>query len=106
MRTWTSEGLALPSRSDVKPVAGHAALVAAAQSARPSQFAPAPAKVIDNANSSGLTRGLLERKQDNFPRRVPGVGATATDAPLRAASFSLPPRVPPPAGRGWFTRVA
>ena len=40
MKTWTSKGLALPSRSDVKPVAGRAAFIAAAPSARPWQFAP------------------------------------------------------------------
>jgi multiple sugar transport system substrate-binding protein len=61
MKTWTSKGLALPSRSDVKPVAGRAAFIAAAPSARPWQFAPAFTKVMDVANNE-LT-AVLEGKQ-------------------------------------------
>ena len=61
MKTWTSKGLALPSRSDVKPAAGRAAFIAAAPSARPWQFAPAFTKVIDVANNE-LT-AVLEGKQ-------------------------------------------
>jgi len=61
MKTWTSKGLALPSRSDVKPAAGRASFIAAAPSARPWQFAPAFTKVIDVANNE-LT-AVLEGKQ-------------------------------------------
>jgi multiple sugar transport system substrate-binding protein len=61
MKTWTSKGLALPSRSDVKPVAGRASFIAAAPSARPWQFAPAFTKVMDVANNE-LT-AVLEGKQ-------------------------------------------
>lgn len=61
MRTWTSKGLALPSRSDVKPAPGRASFIAAAPSARPWQFAPAFTKVIDVANNE-LT-AVLEGKQ-------------------------------------------
>jgi multiple sugar transport system substrate-binding protein len=61
MKTWTSKGLALPSRSDVKPAAGRAPLIAAAPSARPWQFAPTFTKVIDIANNE-LT-AVIEGKQ-------------------------------------------
>jgi multiple sugar transport system substrate-binding protein len=61
MKTWTSKGLALPSRSDVKPAAGRSAFIAAAPAARPWQFAPAFTKVMDVANNE-LT-AVLEGKQ-------------------------------------------
>jgi multiple sugar transport system substrate-binding protein len=61
MRTWTSRGLALPSRSDVRPVAGRQAFLAAASSARPWQFAPGFAKVITVAGNE-LT-AVFEGKQ-------------------------------------------
>jgi multiple sugar transport system substrate-binding protein len=61
MKTWTSKGLALPSRSDVAPAPGRASFIAAAPSARPWQFAPAFTKVIDVANNE-LT-AVLEGKQ-------------------------------------------
>jgi len=51
MKTWTSKGLALPSRSDVKPVAGRAPFLADAAAAHPWQFAPQFSKVIDTANN-------------------------------------------------------
>ena len=51
MGVWTSQGLALPSRKDVKPVAGRAALLAAAPHARPWQFAPGFAKVMTVAGN-------------------------------------------------------
>ena len=61
MKTWTSRGLALPSRSDVKPATGRAPLIAAAPAARPWQFAPTFTKVIDVANNE-LT-AVIEGKQ-------------------------------------------
>ena len=61
MKTWTSKGLALPSRVDVKPAAGREALIAAAPAARPWQFAPTFTKVIDIANNE-LT-AVIEGKQ-------------------------------------------
>jgi multiple sugar transport system substrate-binding protein len=61
MRTWTSRGLALPSRSDVQPVAGRQAFVAAAPSARPWQFAPGFANVMTVAGNE-LT-AVFEGKQ-------------------------------------------
>jgi multiple sugar transport system substrate-binding protein len=51
MKTWTSKGLALPSRSDVKPVAGRAPFLADAANAHPWQFAPRFSSVIDTANN-------------------------------------------------------
>jgi multiple sugar transport system substrate-binding protein len=51
MTKWTSLGLALPSRSDVKPVAGRSAFLKAAGYSRPWQFAPRFSKVIDTANN-------------------------------------------------------
>jgi len=61
MKTWTSKGLALPSRSDVQPVAGRQALLQAAPSARPWQFAPGFAKVMTVAGNE-LT-AVFEGKQ-------------------------------------------
>jgi multiple sugar transport system substrate-binding protein len=51
MKTWTSKGLALPSRSDVKPVAGRAPFLQDAAFAHPWQFAPKFSSVIDTANN-------------------------------------------------------
>jgi multiple sugar transport system substrate-binding protein len=61
MSTWVSKGLALPSRSDVKPVAGRQALLAAAPHARPWQFAPGFSKVMTVAGNE-LT-AAIEGKQ-------------------------------------------
>ena len=62
MGVWTSKGLALPSRKDVKPVAGRAALLAAAPYARPWQFAPGFAKVMTVAGNEFTA--VFEGKQD------------------------------------------
>jgi multiple sugar transport system substrate-binding protein len=62
MGVWTSKGLALPSRRDVRPVAGRAPLLAAAPYARPWQFAPGFAKVMTVAGNE-LT-AVFEGKQD------------------------------------------
>ena len=51
MKTWTSKGLALPSRSDVKPVAGRTPFLQDAPAAHPWQFAPRFSQVIDTANN-------------------------------------------------------
>jgi multiple sugar transport system substrate-binding protein len=51
MKTWTSKGLALPSRKDVKPVAGRQPFLADAPAAHPWQFAPRFSQVIDTANN-------------------------------------------------------
>ena len=61
MATWTSKGLALPSRSDVKPVPGRAAFIAQAPAAHPWQFAPGFAKVMTVAGNE-LT-AAIEGKQ-------------------------------------------
>jgi multiple sugar transport system substrate-binding protein len=77
MKTWTSKGLALPSRSDVKPAAGRASFIAAAPAARPWQFAPAFTKVMDVANNE-LT-AVLEGKQ-TIPGMLKKVETAANDA--------------------------
>jgi multiple sugar transport system substrate-binding protein len=51
MATWTSKGLALPARSDVKPVEGRQALLTQAPYAHPWQFAPGFAKVMTVAGN-------------------------------------------------------
>jgi len=51
MKTWTSRGLALPSRSDVPPVAGRRNFLIDAPNAHPWQFAPKFSSVIDTANN-------------------------------------------------------
>ena len=61
MATWVSKGLALPSRSDVKPVAGRNAFLQAAPNARPWQFAPGFSKVMTVAGNE-LT-AVIEGKQ-------------------------------------------
>jgi len=61
MKTWTSKGLALPSRSDVKPVAGRAPFLKDAPAAHPWQFAPKFSAVIDTANNE--LSAVIEGKQ-------------------------------------------
>jgi multiple sugar transport system substrate-binding protein len=61
MTTWTSKGLALPSRSDVKPLPGRTAFLAQAGAAHPWQFAPGFAKVMTVAGNE-LT-ATIEGKQ-------------------------------------------
>src|SRR5215211_5988446 len=61
MKTWTSKGLALPSRNDVKPVAGRQPFLADAANAHPWQFAPQFSKVMDTANNE-LT-AVIEGKE-------------------------------------------
>jgi multiple sugar transport system substrate-binding protein len=74
MRTWTSRGLALPSRSDVRPVAGRQAFLSAAGHAKPWQFAPGFAKVITTAGNE-LT-AVFEGKQ-TIPAMLDKVQAEA-----------------------------
>jgi multiple sugar transport system substrate-binding protein len=52
MKIWTSKGLALPARSDVKAVSGRASLLKQAGYSHPWQFAPGFAKVMDDAGSA------------------------------------------------------
>ena len=77
MKTWTSKGLALPSRRDVKPAPGRAAFIVAAPAARPWQFAPAFTKVMDVANNE-LT-AVLEGKQ-TIAGMLKKIEQTANDA--------------------------
>jgi hypothetical protein len=51
MRIWTSKGLALPARNDVKPVAGRGQLLQAAGYSHPWQFAPGFADVMTIAGN-------------------------------------------------------
>jgi multiple sugar transport system substrate-binding protein len=51
MHLWTQQGIALPSRSDVKVPAGRGAFLKQAGYAHPWQFAPHFSKVIDTANN-------------------------------------------------------
>lgn len=61
MKTWTSKGLALPSRKDVPPIAGREAFLADAAAAHPWQFAPRFSQVIDSANNE--LSAVIEGKQ-------------------------------------------
>jgi multiple sugar transport system substrate-binding protein len=61
MRTWTSKGLALPSRSDVPPAAGRRPFLADAAVARPWQFAPGFDKVRTTADNE--LAAVIEGKQ-------------------------------------------
>ena len=51
MKIWTSKGLALPSRSDVKAVSGRGALLKQAGYSHPWQFAPGFADVMTVAGN-------------------------------------------------------
>jgi multiple sugar transport system substrate-binding protein len=51
MRLWTAQGIALPSRKDVKIPAGRSAFIRQAGYAHAWQFAPGFSKVIDTANN-------------------------------------------------------
>ncbi len=77
MGIWTSKGLALPSRSDVKPVAGRQAFLQAAPFARPWQFAPGFSRVITIAGNE-LT-AVVEGKQsiDVMLRKIQSAAAQA-----------------------------
>src|SRR5215213_7095639 len=77
MKTWTSKGLALPSRKDVKPVAGRGPVLADAAAAHPWQFAPTFSKVIDTANNE-LT-SVIEGKQ-SVDAMLKKIEDTANDA--------------------------
>jgi multiple sugar transport system substrate-binding protein len=76
MATWTSKGLALPSRGDVKPVAGRAAFLADASAAHPWQFAPRFSQVIDTANNE--LSAVIEGKQ-SVAQMLQKVQSTAND---------------------------
>ena len=90
MKTWTSKGLALPSRSDVKPAAGRASFIAAAPAARPWQFAPAFTKVMDVANNE-LT-AVLEGKQ-TIPGMLKKIETDGERRPVGSSFRPPPPRV-------------
>jgi len=72
MAKWTSKGLALPSRDDVKPLGGRKAFLSQAAYAHPWQFAPRFSKVIDVANNeltavfagSESVETMLQKVQD------------------------------------------
>ena len=77
MQIWTSKGLALPSRSDVKPAAGRASFLAQAPVSRPWQFAPGFARVMTVANNE--FSAVFEGKQ-TVPGMLAKVQAEATAA--------------------------
>jgi multiple sugar transport system substrate-binding protein len=72
MKTWTSKGLALPSRKDVAPVGGRTPFLQDAPAAHPWQFAPKFSQVIDTANNElsaviegkETTSAMLKKIQD------------------------------------------
>lgn len=61
MRLWTQQGIALPSRRGVTVPSGRGPLITAAPHARPWQFAPGFARVIDTANNE--LQAAFEGKQ-------------------------------------------
>jgi multiple sugar transport system substrate-binding protein len=77
MKTWTSKGLALPSRKDVAPVAGRASFLADASAAHPWQFAPKFSQVIDSANNE--LSAVIEGKQ-TVSGMLKKIESTANDA--------------------------
>jgi multiple sugar transport system substrate-binding protein len=77
MQKWTSLGLALPSRSDVKPAAGRAAFLSEAPYARPWQFAPKFSTVMTTANNE-LT-AVMQGKED-VTGMLNKIAASAGDA--------------------------
>lgn len=73
MKTWTSKGLALPSREDVEPVEGREAFFDAPDAAKPWQFAPGFSDVIAVANNElgavfegkQTVDGMLEKVEES-----------------------------------------
>jgi multiple sugar transport system substrate-binding protein len=73
MKTWTSKGLALPSREDVEPVEGRDAFFEAPDAAKPWQFAPGFSDVIVVANNElgavfegkQTVDGMLEKVEES-----------------------------------------
>jgi len=76
MKTWTSKGLALPSRSDVKPVSGRQPFLADAAAAHPWQFAPKFSQVIDTANNE--LSAVIEGKESTS-QMLQKIESTAND---------------------------
>jgi multiple sugar transport system substrate-binding protein len=76
MKTWTSKGLALPSRKDVPPVAGRTAFLEDAPAAHPWQFAPKFSQVIDSANNE--LSAVIEGKE-TVAEMLKKIEATAND---------------------------
>jgi multiple sugar transport system substrate-binding protein len=74
MKTWTSKGLALPSRKDVPPVSGRDAFLADAAASHPWQFAPRFSQVIDSANNE--LSAVIEAKQ-TVPQMLKKISDTA-----------------------------
>jgi multiple sugar transport system substrate-binding protein len=77
MSTWVSKGLALPSRSDVKPVAGRQVFLQAAPSAQPWQFAPGFSRVMTVAGNE-LTAAIEGKQSVDAMLRKIQVAAQAT----------------------------
>jgi len=76
MKTWTSKGLALPSRKDVKPVVGRQPFLADAANSHPWQFAPKFSQVIDTANAE--LSAVIEGKQSTS-EMLKKIESTAND---------------------------
>jgi multiple sugar transport system substrate-binding protein len=76
MKTWTSKGLALPSRKDVKPVVGRQPFLADAANSHPWQFAPKFSQVIDTANAE--LSSVIEGKQSTS-EMLKKIESTAND---------------------------
>jgi multiple sugar transport system substrate-binding protein len=76
MKTWTSKGLALPSRKDVPPVAGRQPFLADAANAHPWQFAPKFSQVIDTANNE--LSAVIEGKESTA-EMLKKIESTAND---------------------------
>ena len=80
MRIWTSKGLALPARNDVKPVAGRGQLLQAAGYSHPWQFAPGFADVMTIAgnelqaviNGSQSVSAMLQKIQSAAQQALSG----------------------------------
>ena len=94
MKIWTSKGLALPSRSDVKAVSGRGALLKQAGYSHPWQFAPGFADVMTVAGNElqSVIKGSesVSTMLQKIPvRRAASVGRRVTEsgiATLRVAS--------------------
>jgi len=77
MRTWTRQGIALPSRRDVPVPAGRSAFLQQAGYSRAWQFAPRFSKVIDTANNE-LTAVFLGK--ESIDEMLSKVASAARDA--------------------------
>ena len=77
MATWTSKGLALPSRSDVKPVGGPGVVPQRRRPPRPWQFAPRFSQASTRSWTTSLTAVI--KGKESVAQMLQKIQSTAND---------------------------